>query len=96
MMALCLLAQEDMQQQTCNHDNQGTYLDAVVAVPAQEETANKQDSTKYYHYGSQILCKAVHCYIVFCLFFSDCKINGFYPKNETLRCFFCFALAIDC
>ena len=69
MTALCLLAQEDMQQQTCYHDSQGTYLDSVVVVPAQEETTNKQDSTEYYYYSSQILFKAVHCYIVFCLFF---------------------------
>ena len=58
------LAQEDVKQEAYYHKNQGTYLYSIVVVPAKEIAADEQDSTENYDDGSQILFKAVHCYVV--------------------------------
>ena len=57
-----------MEQKTYNHQNQGSYLDTVVVVPAKEEAADEQDCTKNYYDGSQILLEIVHVYVVLFVF----------------------------
>ena len=64
VLGILFLAQEDVEKEANDHQDQGSYLDAVVVIPTKEETADKQDGTKNYYDGSQILYKAVHCYVV--------------------------------
>ena len=84
--SLVFLAQEDVQEETNYHQDKCSYLNSIVVVPAKEETADEQDGTQNYYDSSQILFKAVHCYVVLSFFF-DCKLNGFYPKYETISPF---------
>ena len=81
------LSQEDVEQETYYHQTHSSYLDTVVVVPAKEETADEQDCTQDYHDCSQILLKSVHCYVVLFVSSYECKLNGFYPKNETISPF---------
>ena len=81
-----------MEQETCYHKYQSTHLNSIVVVPAKEITAYEQNSAQDHYDGSQILFKAVHCYVVLFVFF-DCKLNGFYPKNETIVPFMFFVIS---
>ena len=64
------LAQEDVEQETCEHQYQGSYLNSIIVIPAKEETADEQDGTKNDYDGSQILLEVVNCLCCFiCLFF---------------------------
>ena len=70
---LVFLAQEDVEQEACYHQNEGSYLYTVVVVPAKEETADEQNCAKNYYEGSQILLEVVHVYIVYLFFLLSAK-----------------------
>ena len=62
-----------MEQQTSYHEYQSSHLNSVVVVPAKEITAYEQDSAKNHYDGSQLLFKAVHCYVVLFVFSLSAK-----------------------
>ena len=62
------VSEEDVQEETNYHQDKCSYLNSIVVVPAKEETADEQDGTQNYYDSSQILFKAVHCYVVLSFF----------------------------
>ena len=72
-LLLAPFAQEDVEQESCDHDNHGSYLNTVVAVPSKDRAAYKQNGAQNNQDSSQIFLKAVHCYIVLFVFLLTAK-----------------------